>query len=469
MVNKWIEKIIPENFYDTKVGVQFSTCGGFVFLSVFLLLLVFPFDIIASHVVLVRPTHTLFRIFSQILTDPSARLFSYSQFTCSPIAPNSVLYPWTIFVNAVWLFSFAGFFWWYTDPSMYITQSVIQKEHFKAGFTCSPLDYDDHYDVALGYEECLVTVREPNVNSVKEAEGKYSFVPFNPVFVKKSDGNGVDVSLYNPVGGGTSVNALAEQFAAAQEEYENFFSDYQYDPVADSLFGPSGGFDLETGESIPDFGSGDFSGDDSSPGGSPSGLESSPEGESSGLESSPEGEPSGLESSPEGESRKRTLLQDTDIDIEYTGLAELSGCNCDMIVSSEDDNEKKQLKFYSRNSPDMTCNAEDTSRRKLLQTSDCTMNTAKAILMYKQFMINTDPCEFVKRNAPFQCIREEAAPLSQRLSLAYANSGLLYSVIAALAVNYMYATKKVTLESVDIEQLQKMASMNQVSAEEPAK
>ena len=140
-----------------------------------------------------------------------------------------------------------------------------------------------------------------------------------------------------------------------------------------------------------------------------------------------------------------------------------------MIVTSTDDAEKKQLKFYSTNSPDMTCNAEDTSRRKLLQTSDCTMNKAKAILMYKQFMINTDPCEFVKRNAPFQCIREEAAPLSQRLSLAYANSGLLYSIIAALAVNYMYATKKVTLESVDIEQLQKMASMNQVSAEEPAK
>ena len=39
-----------------------------------------------------------------------------------------------------------------------------------------------------------------------------------------------------------------------------------------------------------------------------------------------------------------------------------------------------------------------------------------------------------------------------------------------MAVNYMYATKKVTLETVDIEQLQKLASMNKVSAEEqPAK
>jgi hypothetical protein len=98
------------------------------------------------------------------------------------------------------------------------------------------------------------------------------------------------------------------------------------------------------------------------------------------------------------------------------------------------------------------------------------MTKAKAVLMFRQFLSVNDPCEFVKRSSPFQCVREEASPLTQRLSLAYANSGLLYGVLVAMAVNYMYATKKVTLETVDIEQLQKLASMNKVSAEEkPAK
>jgi len=34
----------------------------------------------------------------------------------------------------VWLFSFVGFFWWYSDPSMNMVQSIIQKEYFKDGF-----------------------------------------------------------------------------------------------------------------------------------------------------------------------------------------------------------------------------------------------------------------------------------------------------------------------------------------------
>ena len=113
--------------------------------------------------------------------------------------------------------------------------------------------------------------------------------------------------------------------------------------------------------------------------------------------------------------------------------------------------------------------AQDSSCVAKTDGKACEMNKARAVLMYRQFLANTDSCEFVIRNTPFQCTREKASPLAQRLSLAYANSGLLYSVVAALAVNYMYATKKVTIESVDIEQLQKMASMNQISAEEPAK
>ena len=175
--------------------------------------------------------------------------------------------------------------------------------------------------------------------------------------------------------------------------------------------------------------------------------------------------------------RRRSLLQDDDEDVEYEGLADLSGCNCNMVVTyeegdagladGEDYKEKnKELKFYKvADASDASCYPVDGAAGE-----ECTMTKAKAVLMFRQFLSANDPCEFVKRSSPFQCVREEASPLTQRLSLAYANSGLLYGVLVAMAVNYMYATKKVTLETVDIEQLQKLASMNKVSAEEkPAK
>jgi len=348
-----------------------------------------------------------------------------TQFTCSPIAPNLVLYPWTIVVNAVWLFSFVGFFWWYSDPSMNVVQSIIQKEYHKDGFVCSPLGYDDYYDADIGYQQCLDLVLTPNSTNVNLTGTSYSFVPFDPAVVKTADGEGVDVTLYNPVGGGTS---LADMMAIG-------------DPAADT-----------SGE-----------------------------------------------------------------DAEYAGLKDLSGCTCNMLVQPV----SSALKFYSADSTVSSCRdptaayppppppplpspppatadpgAPPTETpptgfpsfgRKLLQTVPpdsttayvsptykCDMDIATAVLMYKHFMSVNDPCEFVKRNSPFQCVKEEPQPFIQRLSLAYANSGLFYSIIAALAVNYMYAAKKVTLQEVDIKQLQKLASMNLDRApregeEEPAK
>ena len=164
----------------------------------------------------------------------------------------------------------------------------------------------------------------------------------------------------------------------------------------------------------------------------------------------------------------RRLLQD-DEDVEYEGLVELSGCNCNMIVTlteHEDEITKKKI----RNSSFTNILRPELYPDGGASGDGCNMTKAKAVLMYRQFLTVNDPCEFVKRSSPFQCVREEASPLTQRLSLAYANSGLLYGILCAMAVNYMYATKKVTLETVDIEQLQKLASMNKVSAEEqPAK
>ena len=59
---------------------------------------------------------------------------------------------------------------------MYITQSVIQKEYEKEGFRCDPLNYDEFYGSALGYDECLLKVRAPTLEAVVLTGNEYSFV-----------------------------------------------------------------------------------------------------------------------------------------------------------------------------------------------------------------------------------------------------------------------------------------------------
>lgn len=427
--------------------------------------------------------------------------------------------------------------WWYSDPSMYITQSVIQKEYEKEGFRCDPLNYDGFYDSALGYDECLLKVRAPTLDSVVLTGNEYSFIPFDPRLVRQRDGTGVVKSIYNPVGGGTSKKVLAETEAQIQadmdalyaEQLENptmgpgAFQDFSYDP--DNPYESFGdNFDSDTGSYGPggffgggdDGGSGGFDGsfDDGGSGGDPNdpyasfgdtfdsdtgsygssgSVDANDSGGSSGsgdadvsggdtggdpggaLDPGDGGDMGGMGNMSSG--RRRSLLQDDDEDVEYEGLADLSGCNCNMVVTYEEgdarladgeehEEKNKELKFYKvADASDASCYPVDGAAGE-----ECTMTKAKAVLMFRQFLSVNDPCEFVKRSSPFQCVREEASPLTQRLSLAYANSGLLYGVLCAMAVNYMYATKKVTLETVDIEQLQKLASMNKVSAEEqPAK
>ena len=302
-------------------------------------------------------------------------------------------------------------------------------------------------------------MRAPTLEAVVLTGNEYSFIPFDPRLVRQQDGSGVEKSMYNPVGGGTSQAALAEMYAQRQAEYEAAYSDFEgfgdqpsFDPN-DPYASFGANFDQETGSYFDPY-SGDAGGD---------------AGMGPGMDSG--GDPGMAPGTDAGGDPMmgRRLLEEAE-DVEYEGLAELSGCNCNMIVTlteheDADYKEKnKELKFYKESS-DPSCYPDGGA-----SGDGCTMTKAKAVLMYRQFLTVNDPCEFVKRSSPFQCVREEASPLTQRLSLAYANSGLLYGILCAMAVNYMYATKKVTLETVDIEQLQKLASMNKVSAEEqPAK
>jgi hypothetical protein len=294
-------------------------------------------------------------------------------------------------------------------------QTVISKDYSITGYDCIPLGYDDYYQVDLSMQQCRDLIRAPTTENVilDDDINEYSFIPFDPTVVKIIGGDELTKSLYNPVGGGTSIS--------------------------DMMCNDQG--------CIND---------------------------------------------------PRCILpascdKDSDVEsVEYAGLADLSECGCNMIIAQDPimgtAAKEKSLLFWGSDQGasdfsaqiDTACsccassvsssgedehpnggdpNGGDPGKRKLLQDSCDNLAHANAVAMYAHFMTVNDPCNFVTRNSPFSCVKKEPQPLIQRLSLSYANCELVYTVLAALAVNFMYATKRVTRQTVDIERLQKMSSM----------
>ena len=89
--------------------------------------------------------------------------------------------------------------------------------------------------------------------------------------------------------------------------------------------------------------------------------------------------------------------------------------------------------------PDNTC---DVSGYSVKDNSKFCTTSNSTILDYfdcraKKIGIESI-CEFAKSNAPYECRRKVAMPPLQQLSLAYANTLIIYSAIASIFAGYMY-------------------------------
>lgn len=73
---------------------------------------------------------------------------------------------------------------------------------------------------------------------------------------------------------------------------------------------------------------------------------------------------------------------------------------------------------------------------------DCTITKAEAVAMFKKFVTTHDPCEFAKLNTPFVCVKRAPRSILERISLAYANSLLVFTVFSALCVKIFFASSK---------------------------
>ncbi|CCO20397.1 predicted protein [Bathycoccus prasinos] len=105
--------------------------------------------------------------------------------------------------------------------------------------------------------------------------------------------------------------------------------------------------------------------------------------------------------------------------------------------------------------PDNTCDATGYSVKD--GSKFCTNLNATTISNYFECRANEIGveaiCEFTKSNAPYECQRKVPLPPLQRLSLAYANTLILYSGLASLFAGYMY---RVVSKSVEEENTREM-------------
>ncbi|CAL6298248.1 unnamed protein product [Bathycoccus prasinos] len=98
--------------------------------------------------------------------------------------------------------------------------------------------------------------------------------------------------------------------------------------------------------------------------------------------------------------------------------------------------------------PDNTCDATGYSVKD--GSKFCTNLSATTISNYFECRANAIGvdaiCEFTKSNAPYECQRKVPLPPLQRLSLAYANTLILYSALASLFAGYLYRVASKSVE-----------------------
>ena len=62
--------------------------------------------------------------------------------------------------------AFAALLGFYSHPSQYLSETVVQSSWSRPGFECAPLQNDPHYGVNYSYTECLANIVEPSATSL---------------------------------------------------------------------------------------------------------------------------------------------------------------------------------------------------------------------------------------------------------------------------------------------------------------
>ena len=90
--------------------------------------------------------------------------------------------------------------------------------------------------------------------------------------------------------------------------------------------------------------------------------------------------------------------------------------------------------------PDSTCDTTGYSVKDFSKyCTNLDITTASNYFECRANAIGVEAiCEFTKSNAPYECQRKIPLPPLQRLSLAYANTLILYSALASLFAGYLY-------------------------------
>ena len=154
--------------------------------------------------------------------------------------------------------AFAALFAYYSLPSQFLIESVVQATSTRAGFdTCKPLQKDPVYNVDYTYDECLAKIAEPSASSVVDtgnfgvaSEHIYAFYPFaNSVGLQITDTS--RLRLLGILGAsGTSVIT----YGTCEIQYSsNMFTDAVecFTKILELYYGGKEGFCAFTKENAP--------------------------------------------------------------------------------------------------------------------------------------------------------------------------------------------------------------------------
>jgi len=114
------------------------------------------------------------------------------------IAPRSVLFPFTVFLNLSGVAAFAAFCWYYSNvESTFLQESTIQGEYDYStsgpSWNCTPVMTDPYYRTRMNYATCKALWQMPSEENVyadvDEVTGsgrvfRYNYIPFRGILNK---------------------------------------------------------------------------------------------------------------------------------------------------------------------------------------------------------------------------------------------------------------------------------------------
>ena len=367
--------------------------------------------------------------------------------------------------------AFAALLAFYSHPSQFLTETIVQSTWSRPGFECAPLQNDPHYGVNYSYTECLANVVEPSATSLTlgstesvsqtgyERTGGYTCTPsqndphygvsytYNECLANVVAPSATSVNLvsstsdywqYTPLGNSRGIKSTESTVGirAQNDTIKNVTGQVVLGAVTQVT--EIAVFETQSPVYSSDYGA----------------LSACPEWtETSEYACTFMVNPTIVTLCECTTSFGSTIDQNEAIEI-YTYYAnELSDSICDFAKTNSPFQCTRQCYSYKPFS-----SSDVTIPETLLTSAESTCNSggfercssqseATDYFKCQRTSIGDSVCDFAKTNSPFQCTRKQPIEVMQRISLSYAGVILVYSGLSVF-FSWLMQYRKARIEKL---------------------